>query len=203
MMLDEGRTHLEVKEILGINGRRLNILWRCYKALKQMKNDSEYGEFATPKKFSFFDEIFKLPKLYKEWLEWDDNLGYFKNGHNIKIMYGFIVGEEIDGERKEPKIADPKDVRKLSNLMEDTVQFNRFCQTSDLGLEDALRGVVVKPQIDWRLLLSNNLNALTQLPATDLQEATQADINLLEKIKSLCENHLKMIWSYQGVAKQE
>jgi len=198
MMLNEGRGPNEVKEILGITSKRIHILRRCYYALQQMKEDSDYGEFANPKKFSFFDEIFKQSKLYKEWLEWDDNYGVFKNEHNRKLMYSFIVGEEVDGERKEPRIPDPKDVRKLPALMEDTVQFNRFCQTPGWSLEDALKGVVTKSQIDWRGLLSINLNTLSQLPAADLQEATEGDIDLLEKIKDLCVNHLKMIRAFKG-----
>lgn len=201
MMLNEGRARNEVKEILGLPSKRMNTLWRCYFALQQMKNDSDYGEFANPKKFTYFDEIFKLPKIYKEWLEWDESsgsYGIFKNEHNKKMMYGFIVGEEMDGERKEPRIPDPKDLRKLPALMEDSVQFNRFCQTPGLNLDDALKGVVTRSQIDWRGILSTNLNTLSQLPAADLQEATEGDITLLEKIDDLCTNHLKMIRAFKG-----
>ena len=179
----------------------MNGLWRCYFALQQMKDDADYGELAGPKKFSFFDEMFKLPKLYKEWLEWDESYGHygiFKNEHNRKLMYGFIVGEEVDGEKKEPRIPDPKDLRKLPTLMEDIVQFNRFCQTPGLSLEDALKGVVIKSQIDWRGILSTNLNALAQLPAVDLQEATDVDIALLENINELSTKHLKMIRLFKG-----
>jgi hypothetical protein len=201
MMLSEGRDRNEVKEILGIPSKRMNGLWRCYFALQQMKDDADYGEFAGPKKFSFFDEIFKLPKLYKEWLEWDESYGYygiFKNEHNRKLMYGFIVGEEVDGDKKEPRMPDPKDLRKLPALMEDIVQFNRFCQSPGLSLEDALKGVVTKSQIDWRGILSTNLNTLSQLPAADLQDATEGDIALLEKMNELSTNHLKMIRLFKG-----
>ena len=191
----------EVKEILGIPSKRMNSLWRCYFGLQQMKDDADYGEYATPKKFSYFDEIFKLPRLYKDWLEWDQgsgSYGIFKNEHNRKLLYGFIVGEEVDGEKKEPRLPDAKDLRKLPPLMDDIIQFNRFCQNPGLSIDEALRGVITKSQIDWKAILATNLNTLSQLPAADLQEATEADIAILERTNELCTNHLKMIRSFKS-----
>jgi hypothetical protein len=197
-MMNQGRERSEVKEILGLPGKRMNTLSRCYYALKQMKEDSDYGEFANPKRFTYFDEIFKLPKLYKDWLKWDDINGVFTNEHNRKMLYSFIAGEEVDGERKEPKIPDPKDLRRLPALMEDTMQFNRFCEMPGLSLEDALRGVVTRSQIDWRGILSTNLNALSQLPATDLKDASDNDISLLQKVEDLCSNFRQMIRAFKS-----
>jgi ParB-like nuclease domain len=198
MMINQGRERSEVKEILGLPGKRMYTLIRCYYALKQMKDDSDYGEFANPKRFTYFDEIFKLPKLYKDWLKWDDYNCLFTEEHNRKLLYSFIAGEEVDGERKEPRIPDPKDLRCLPALMEDAMQFNRFCETPGLSLDDALKGVVTRSQIDWRGILSTNLNALSQLPANDLKDASDNDVALIEKVKDICTEFIRMVKAFKG-----
>lgn len=199
MLLDEeGREPNEVKEILGLNMRRINILRRCWKALQQMKNDVDYGEFAKARMFSFFEEIFKSPALYKNWLDWDNETGVFRNEENRKRFYGWIAGEEQDGEQQPPKLTDSREVRRLGDLMEDPVQFQRFCDTPGLKLEDALRGVVTAgPQIDWRAILNSNLHALKQVPAVDLQKATDGDVDLLDRIRQLANDHMRIIRSFQ------
>lgn len=198
MLEDEGREPNEVKEILGLPMRRINSLRRCLKALQQMKADPDYGEFVNPKMFTFFEEIFKTSKLHKEWLNWNDEDGVFQNEENRKVFYGWIVGEEQDGERQAPKISDSREVRHLVGLMEDQVQFKRFCETPGLRLEDALKGVVGPgPQVDWRAILNSNLHALQQVPAVDLQKANEVDLELLNKIRQLCNDHIKTIQSFK------
>jgi len=197
MMLHEGRDIKEVREILGLSARRVNTLRRCYSALQQMKNDADYGDNARPNLFSFFEEMFKSAKLYKDWLDWDDEAGVFGNEHNRKMVYCWMVGEEVDGERQPPRISDSKEIRKLSSLIEDTVQFQRFCDITSLSIDDAVRGVVAQTQINWRPIVTENLAMLLKLPAADLQDAQESDLELLTSTRDLCNRHLEMIQAFR------
>jgi hypothetical protein len=72
--------------------------------------------------------------------------------------------------------------------MKDPVQFRRFCEDPRLTLLGALEGTVgSEQQIDWRGVLQTNVNTLNQIPALELSQATATDIELLEKVKALCD----------------
>jgi len=131
MMLDEGRSMLEIREVLGLATRRINMLRRVYYALEQMRKDPDFGPDAKPLLFSHFDEALKQPTL-RDWLEWNEEQNKFMNAENRQMLYAWCVGMEEDGERHAPKIVDAKDSRYLPSLMKDPVQFKRFCEDPNL-----------------------------------------------------------------------
>jgi len=151
MMIDDGRGMVEICEILGLPKRRINILRRCYYALEQMREDDDYGDQVKPSLFSTFDEILKLPKV-RDWLEWTDEQNTFLNEERRKLLYSWLVGSEDDnGQRQPAKIVDPKEIRKLPQLMADEIQFKRFSESPALGLDEASAGAVApKPGIQWQ-----------------------------------------------------
>ena len=53
-----------------INARRL---LRALKALENLRQDEEYGDFARPNMFSYFVEIMKSPALRDGFLEWNND----------------------------------------------------------------------------------------------------------------------------------
>ena len=181
MMIDDGKEQTEICEVLGLARRRINILRRCFYALEQMRRDDDYGDKARPPLFSAFDEAFKLPVLRDDWLEWDDERNLFLNEEHRKLFYSWLVGSEDDEGIKHPaKISDPKQIRRLPQLMTDAVLFKRFCDSPALGLEEALQGVPSpKSSIQWRDFLGNLVSILSQVPAVDLENATKEDEDLL------------------------
>ena len=198
MMIDDGRDQSEICEILGLPKRRINILRRCFYALKQMREDPDYGEETKPNLFSTFEEIFKLPKV-RDWLGWDDERNIFLTEEYRRMLYGWLVGTEDDnGTRQAPKIVDAKEIRQLPQLMLDAIQFKRFCENPSLGIQEAMEGVVApKPQIQWQSYLEQLINILSQVPAVDLQDAKPEDEARLTKARDICINHLKIIKSSQ------
>jgi hypothetical protein len=91
-------------------------------------------------------------------------------------------------------IQDPKDTRKLAQLMADPVQFRKFCESPSLRLDEAMEGIMPpKPQIQWQAHMTQLINILLQVPAVDLQKAEPEDVILLERARALCIDHLKMI----------
>ena len=149
-----------------------------------MRADDDYSDQVKPSLFSTFDEIFKLPSV-RDWLDWDDEHNVFLNEQNRKLFYSWLVGsEDENGQRQSPKIIDPKEIRDLPQLMADELQFRRFCESSSLGLEEARAGAVApKPTIMWQTYLGQTLNMLNAVPATDLENATPADEDLLTHIR--------------------
>lgn len=196
MMLEDGRDQSEICEVLGLPKKRVNILRRCFYGLNQMRKDDDYGEEAKPSLFSHFDEIFKTPKV-RDWLEWDDEKNSFQNEESRKLLYSWVAGaEDENGHRQAPKIFDHKELRKLPQLMGDPRQFRRFCESSSLQIDEALRGVVPPPsEIQWQSDIAQLINILQQIPAVDLENASPDDTKLLEQARDLCENHLKLIRS--------
>lgn len=195
MMLDDGKDMAEICETLGLPKKRINILRRSFYALAQMRTDDDYGDKAKPALFSSFDEILRLPIVRDTWLEWDDEHNKFRNEERRKMLYAWLVGsEDDDGNKHPPKISDPKQIRKLPQLMGDATRFKRFCDDPALGIDEAMLGVTsAKPAIDWRDYIQNLLNVLNQVPAVDLENASAEDQSLLGRVRDVCDKHLKII----------
>ena len=195
MMLDDGKDMGEICETLGLPKKRINILRRSFYALAQMRADDDYGDKAKPALFSSFDEILRLPVVRDTWLDWDDEHNKFRNEERRKMLYAWLVGsEDDDGNKHPPKISDPKQVRKLPQLMGDATRFKRFCDDPALGIDEAMLGVTsAKPAIDWRDYIQNLLNVLNQVPAVDLENASAEDQSLLGRVRDVCDKHLKII----------
>lgn len=80
--------------------------------------------------------------------------------------------------------------------MTDAVLFRRFCDSPALGIDEAMQGIAAsKPSIPWRDYLQNSLNVLSQVPAVDLESASEQDEGLLVRVRDLCDRHLKMLRS--------
>lgn len=195
MMLDDGKDMAEICETLGLPKKRINILRRSFYALAQMRADDDYGDKAKPALFSSFDEILRLPIVRDNWLEWDDEHNKFLNEEHRKMLYAWLVGsEDDDGNKHPPKISDPKQIRRLPQLMGDATRFKRFCDDPALGIDDSMQGITsAKPAIDWRDYIQNLLNVLNQVPAIDLENASDEDQSLLGRVRDICGKHLKII----------
>ena len=78
--------------------------------------------------------------------------------------------------------------------MGDATRFKRFCDDPSLGIDDAMQGITsAKPTIDWRDYIQNLLNVLNQVPAIDLENASDEDQSLLGRVRDICDKHLKII----------
>ena len=201
LMLDEGEGVAEIKETLGLTAARINSLRRVYYAREQMRGDSEFGELAKPGLFSNFEEALKLPKI-RAWLEWDDDLNKALNTEHRQMLYGWFVGVEDEGVRLPAKIIDAKDIRKLPALLDNPVAFQRFVEDPKLSLSDAARssGIDDAPHLDWRALILSNVVTLENVPALDLRDATDEDVELLNRVKSTVDALLKQLEFARGSA---
>jgi len=112
-------TPQEVAQSLGLATRTANQLWRSYLALEQMRADEEYGEYAQPNLYSYFEEVFKRSNV-RDWLGWSDEERRFTNALGIREFYGWMVGEAAEnGELGERKLPEAKSVRVLGAIIDD------------------------------------------------------------------------------------
>ena len=85
----------EIARMLNLKPSEVSTLIRSYYAFIQAKNDEEYGDDITSKKFSIFSEgVFKKPSL-KDWLGWNDRKMKFTNDENFKNFLRWIAEEKV------------------------------------------------------------------------------------------------------------
>lgn len=181
ILRESGETSQETAQSLGLSTRAANQLWRCYLALEQMKKDEEYGEHAEPKYFSYFEESIKSPKL-RGWLKWSDDAREFTNAERLREFYSWIIGEiDDEGNLKDPKLSDAKDLRDVAKLIDDEKAFNAFRAPNGTLVHALSKYEAAHPE-DWRPALEEAKSVLKSLPADVIRELTPQDI---EDLKAL------------------
>lgn len=195
LMLNEGKKIPEIKSVLGLSAQRINILRRSFYALEQMRQDAEYSDDAKPGLFSHFDEALKKPEI-RTWLGWDDDQNICTSQEHRQLFYGWCIGiVDENGIRQDRKIIDAKDSRRLPALLQNVVQFKRFCEDPSMKLRDMpqMANDDDTGELDWRALLADNLQTLRKIPAVSLAEASIEDVQLLQNTKSVCDTLLHNI----------
>jgi hypothetical protein len=178
-----GKTPQEVAQSLGLSTREANQLWRAFLALEQMKADEEYGEYAEPTLYSYFEEVFKRANV-REWLGWSDEQHKFVNQKEIREFYGWMKGEKgDDGELGNPKLSEAKSVRVLSRIMDDPKAFAVF-RSGDGTLTHALARLEADTQIDFIPTVSNCESVLGLLSPDALRSMKESDLGVLVALRN-------------------
>lgn len=182
ILRESGSSPQEAAQSLGLSTRAANQLWRSYLALEQMKSDEEFGEYAEPKLYSFFEEIFKKPDI-REWLTWNDNERKFTNAAKLREMYSWIIGEpDDDGNLKEAKLPEAKSIRELSPIISDETALTVFRAPNGTLLRARARYDADHPE-DWHPTIINAESILTNLSAEAIKQLTPPEIDSLNKLK--------------------
>lgn len=196
-----GKTAQEVAQSLGLSTREANQLWRAYLALEQMGTNEEYGEYAEPRLYSYFEEVFRRPNV-REWLGWDDDQQKFVNDKELREFYGWMKGEkDDDGELGNPKLPEARSVRDLSKILEDTKALNIFRSTEGT-LTHALARMEADHQIEFAPTVSMCDSVLRALSTDTLRRMTTNDIDTLKglaaRIAQLLEDRNKLVGGTSG-----
>lgn len=182
ILRESGASPQESAQSLGLSTRAANQLWRSYLALEQMKNDEEFGEYAEPKMYSYFEEIFKKPDV-RIWLEWDDNQRQFRNSIHLREMYSWIVGEPDDnGNLQDPKLPEAKSVRELSPILSDETALSVFRSPHGNLLRARARYDADHPE-DWHPTIVKAESILSNLSTDTLKNMTADELASLDKLK--------------------
>ncbi len=178
---EAGETPKDVAQSLGLSTQAANLLWRSYLSLEQMRIDEEFGEYANPRMYSYFEEIIKRPKVRK-WLEWSDDEEKFVNEDRVKELYGWIFGDITTGEeRTDPKLPEAKSVRELGRFIDNSPAFELF-RSPNGNLTRALARYESEHRDSWQGPIITANSVLETLTTSTLRKMSETDIDLLENL---------------------
>lgn len=177
----------EAAQSLGLSTRAANSAYKCFLALEAMKEDEEYGEYAEPKMYSYFEEIFKRNNL-RTWLGWNDSEERFTSEDRIREFYGWIVPARE--ENATPKLPESKSVRELSDIISDENALNIL-----RGPEGTLSRAIARYEIDhpedWYPKVVAATAALKSLTPDMLRKMDEVTISSLGELQDRIAQVLK------------
>lgn len=183
VLRESGMSPQEAAQSLGLKTRGANQLWRSFLALEQMKADEEYNEYADPRLYSYFEEVFKRANV-RDSLEWNDNDRRFTNEERIHEFYGWMVGEPTDeGELGDRKLPEAKSVRDLGTIIDDPKSMAVF-RAPGGGLTKALAKHEAEHREDWHPALTDAETILASLSPDILRGLTPQDMEALEALRN-------------------
>jgi hypothetical protein len=188
MIENLGYGEREVAEALNLSVQRVKRSMRVLAALEQMSEDDEYGEFAVPDLYAYFDELVKRPSV-RNWVGWDNDAYAFTDEERASEFFSWIVpDEELDDE---PRIPTSGDVRQLDAVL-GSEGARAILNTPGNTLSEAL--VVAAPEPlapEWRKPVERGIDALNAIPTADLEELEDDDRELIERIRDLASKRLR------------
>jgi hypothetical protein len=184
MIEDQGLAPREAAEALGTTTHKVNKLYRALGTFEQFEDDGDFGEYADPDSFSYFVEAVGKPKI-KTYLGWDEGSRTFNDDDNRYTFYSWITPNE-EGVKKLPMAID---VRKLATIVENTRALQILASPGGT-LEAALATLSVGEKFDWRIHVTKALDALDNIPASDLESPEEEDTLSLQRLIDLAERRL-------------
>ncbi len=196
VLREAGKEPKEAAQSVGLGAVEANRLWRCFWALHQMHDDEEYGEYAEPKKFSYFEEIFKNPKL-RDWLDWNDTHKRFLNDSNLNEFYGWMIkADEEEGETAIHKLPEAKSVRQLAKII-DNPDAMRIFRSANGDLSAALSKVEAQQKQVFQPTLIEAEATLANLSPDNLRTLSEEDLEIInalsKRIAQVLEDRLNLL----------
>lgn len=188
MIENLGYDEREVAEALNLSVQRVKRSMRVLAALAQMSEDEEYGEFAVPDLYAYFDELIKRPSV-RRWVGWDNDSYKFTDEERAAEFFSWIVpDDELDDERRIPASSD---VRQLDSVLGSEGAL-AVLNTPGNNLSDALRVATPEPLApEWRKPVERAISALNSIPTAELEELEDEDRELIERVRDLAQKRLR------------
>lgn len=182
----------EVAHKLGMSSHEVFRRYRAFKALEQMRDDGDYGEWADPEKYPIFHEALSIPAV-REWLGWSEDDAEFQNYINLAHFYDLITptGNEGGGRDVAAKISSYSDVRELRVILGHQ-EAKRVLLDMGKSLWDAI-SIAKKDELKaaWRSEISSAISALGNVSALELVDISDEDIEELNKLRTTVETLLE------------
>jgi hypothetical protein len=150
------KTFGSVAQQIGISAREVARRYRASKALQQMEEDDEFGEYAAPRLYAFFHEAVSQPKV-REWLNFSDQTYSAENNETRRAFYELLSPRGADGEVLPPKLQNAnRQVRQLKDIVDKTVPL-KILIDPEKNFEDAVRAAESESIQDETGLLEHSL----------------------------------------------
>lgn len=132
-----GNSFGAVAQQIGISSREVARRYRASKALQQMEEDDEFGEFATPRLYSFFHEAVSQPKV-REWLKFSDETCTAEDKDAKRVFYELLSPRTVDGNQLPPKLQNAnRQVRQLKDIVDKPIPL-KFLADPEKSFDDAV-----------------------------------------------------------------
>ena len=153
---DEEHQFTRVAQRIGISAREVGRRYRASKALQQMEDDEEFGEYATPRLYSFFHEAVSQPKV-RQWLGFSDDTFLAENDESRRAFYELLSPRQLEGEMLPPKLQNAnRQVRQLKDIV-DKVAPLKILLDPERPFEEAVRAADTETLQDETGVLERSL----------------------------------------------
>lgn len=176
----------QAAQSLGLSTRAANSSYRCFLALEQMKGDEEFGEYAEPKMYSYFEEVFRRANL-RTWLEWSDEKERFCSEERLHEFYGWMTPQ---GEENVTKLPEAKSVRELSNILADENALNAL-RSPEGTLSRAIARFEVDHPEDWYPKVLTATAAIKSLTPDTLRNLDPPTLLSLQDLRQRIDQAIK------------
>ncbi len=149
-----------VAQAIGLKAGEVARRYRAIKALEQMRGDDEYGEYATPQLYAFFQEAISAP-VVKEWVGWSDETYTANNTENRHNFYDLLLPRVVDGETYPSKLKDIRQVRKLKDIVDKPLATSILLDP-EKTLEDAINAASTEDAEDIPGILEHSIGQAIQ-----------------------------------------
>lgn len=189
-----GYSEQDVAGALSISIQRVRRSMRVLGALRQMAESDDFSEHAGPHLYAYFDEVLKRPKV-RQWLGWSNESLSFEDDDRLNRFYTWITpDDELDGGRRVP-VAES--VRKLDDVLDDVAALG-ILDTPGNTVDDAARVAAPTAAPNWTEPLERALQALDAVPIGDLEELTDDNRALVERLVEIATKRLKQADAFRA-----
>jgi hypothetical protein len=186
--------NLEVGDIsdrLGMTAHEVNRRYKAIKALNQMEEDEEYGDYATPALYPVFHEAVSLP-VVRDWLGWDSTTNTFSHLDNLSSFYSLLAPsiDEDSGQESDPKISTYSNVRDLRVVL-GNFEAREVLLQPGTSLNSALL-VVQQKQLStsWLRQIEEAVSALESLSVETVRNLTEIQKSALLNLQALVKQRI-------------
>lgn len=181
-----GMNSQDTAQSLGLSVRAANQAYRCFMALEQMRDNEEYSEYATPKMYSYFEEVLKKPTI-RQLLNWSDESEKFTNTNQLLEFYSWIVPLENN---EPPKLPEALSVRDLGKIIEDDNAMRTF-RAPNGTLVHALAKYEIDHPEEWNPKIAAANSALKALTPDKLRDMDDIAVNNVKELSKTIDQVLK------------
>lgn len=180
----------EVSSQLGLRLGEVSRRYRAFKALEQMGESDEFGEYADPSMYPLFHELMSSP-ITRNWLGWNDQTLAFEKTDEAEQFFMLISPREVEGQKtKKAKVRTYGDVRELKKIIPNSGALAMLLDESRTFL-DALT-VARKDELSrkWRSELTEASTALEKIGALEVKSFSSDDLDALANLREMIDQVL-------------
>jgi hypothetical protein len=180
----------EVADRLGMSAHEVNRRYRALKALQQMENDENYGDYAKSDMYPLFHEAVSLP-VVRNWLSWEQDEGQFTDEEQLHNFYQLITpNDEEEAPSRDPKITTYSQVRELRHIIPNA-EAKRILLDPARSFFDSV-SVAKREELSrlWTTQVAEAIGALQAISVLDLQDLSPEDLEEIERIRDVAANLL-------------